>query len=95
MKTKDSPERSININATLAPISSIGSTSSLKGEYLNKPNTDDIISALVPSNGNYYLRENAEQFNPITREYSRTVSWVIDSKSSDVDGMPTGINNKA
>lgn len=93
MSTKELPERSINITATLMPTNAIGSTASLLSAYLAKPNTDDIINALKPSAGNYYLQENSEQWNPMSREYSRTVSWILQPESNSVDGLPSRINN--
>ena len=93
MNTKTLPQRNVNINATLAPTNAIGGTTSLKNQYLNKPDTDDIIQALKPNAGNYYIQENSEQWNPMNRQYSRSVTWVINPEGSGISGIPNNINN--
>jgi hypothetical protein len=93
MSTVTAPERAVNINILFMPSSSGLSTSSILGMYLSKPNTDAIISQLVPNNGYYYIRSNTEEWNPLKRQYSRSVSWVIDNQGLSVAGIPTTINN--
>jgi len=93
MNTKELPKRTVNIDATLAPTNAINNTTSLLGQYLSKPNTNNIISVLVPNIGKYYINQDEEQFNPFTRQYSRTVSWTINAEGLSVAGIPSGIRN--
>ena len=93
METVTAPERTVNIGIIFSPSATGMSVSSILGMYLSKPNTDAIISALVPSTGFYYITNNSEEWNPIKRQYSRNVSWAIDSEASTIAGMPSTINN--
>jgi hypothetical protein len=93
MNTKTLPERIVSISATMAPSTSTMSVSSLASLYSAKPNTDAIINALKPSAGYYYVRSNDEEWNPIKRQYSRQVSWVLQPEGQTVLGVPSGVNN--
>jgi hypothetical protein len=68
---------------------------SLASLYLAKPDTDDIIDALKPSTGYYYIREDTEEWNPLKRQYGRTVSWTIQPEGQTVQGTPSTVNNPA
>lgn len=91
ISTKNSPTRSISINATLAP--SGVTLVSLLSAYLAKPNTDAIVTALQPSAGYFYLQGDTEAWNPIRKQYSRNVQWIIDTLGSGINGMPNTIHN--
>jgi len=92
MNTKTLPERSVSITASYAQISGSITIQSLRSLYLAKPNTDDIILALIPNSGYYYMKQNSEEWNPIRRTYSRNVSWMLQSENNSVSGIPSGIN---
>ena len=98
MSTYSLPERTISINATIPPISYID-INNLRNRYLSKPNTNNIIDALKPESGYYYITQDSEAWNPIKGNYSRTVSWVMQPFSNGTvygfDGIPSGIHNTA
>ena len=88
MNTKTAPERQVTINATLGASGNV-SLSNLLTSYLAKPNTDALITALKPSAGYYYVKGDTEEWNPIKRNYSRSVSWLIDQPSGvSITGIP-------
>ena len=93
MNTVTLPERTVNINLTFAPETGAITTSSLMAKYLAKPNTDAVISALVPNNGDYYVKQNTESWNPMKKQYQRTMSWTINPEGASVSGIPTSIHN--
>ena len=93
LNTVNSPQRSISISASLSPSGSITDGTSLLAAYLDKPDTDFIIEALVPSAGNYYVTQNTEDWNPMTRRYNRVMVWTLDPNGSSVDGLPNGVND--
>ena len=95
MATVTLPERTISITATIAQSAGITTLESLAAAYGSKPATNDIINALKPSEGYYYLRQDTEEWNPIRKQYSRTVSWVIQSEGKAVSGIPVGPRNPA
>lgn len=90
MGTQQSPKRTIIITARMPPPATPINISNVAASYLAKPNTDSIISALTPSVGNYYLEQNTEEFNPISRQYNRNVTWVLTSSSAA--GLPSTIH---
>lgn len=94
MNTYTLPERTVTIQALFTPASGI-SLSSLRTLYNSKPNTNDIISALTPNNGYYYVKQDTEEWNPIRRNYSRVVSWVIQNEGLSITGMPFAPRNGA
>lgn len=91
MDTRTLMERSVTITAKLSPSGTVTS-GTLLAAYLAKPNTDSIIAILQPSAGYFYLTNNTEEFNPIRRQYSRSVAWRIENEGSGVDGMPSMIH---
>jgi hypothetical protein len=95
MKTISLPERTINITATLTQASGTITLTSLKSMYISKPNTDAIINALKPNVGYYYTKTNSEDWNPIRRQYSRTISWVLQAEGLPVEGVPSAVSNQA
>jgi hypothetical protein len=95
MNTKTLPERTISITATILPSGSITTTGSLLSAYLAKPNTNDIIAALRPSAGYYYIKQDTEEWNPIKRQYARNVGWTIQTEGSSIDGQDPANNNPA
>ena len=60
---------------------------------MSKPDTDDIIDALKPNTGYYYIKQNTEEWNPIRRAYGRTVSWALQPEFANVEGVPHASNN--
>lgn len=94
MGTITSPTRTISITAALTPITGAVPVSSLLAAYLDKPNTEDIITALKPSAGYYYVTQDQETWNPIKRQYSRTVAWTIDTTGESIDGIPSATRHK-
>lgn len=92
MKTINLPERSVNIQALMAS-SGLISLGTLNSVYLSKPNTDDIINALKPSAGYYYIRIDNEEFNPIRKQYSRQVVWSLQPDGNTIPGIPNTLNN--
>lgn len=89
MNTKTAPERQVSISATIGSSGAI-TMSSLLSSYLLKPNTDAIINALKPSAGYFYVKGDTEEWNPIKRNYSRVVSWLIDQPSGiSITGIPS------
>lgn len=89
MFTTTLPERTVSISATLSGEIN-GSILALYGQ---KPNTDTLIDALKPSAGYYYIKQNTEEWNPIKRQYARTVSWVIQHEGVTINGIPNMIHN--
>ncbi len=71
----------------------VSPSGSLLSRYLSKPNTDDIINALKPGVGYFYIKSDSEEFNPLKRTYSRSVSWVIPNEGVSIPGIGSGINN--
>lgn len=89
MNAKTAPERQVSINATIGSSGNV-TISNLLTSYLAKPNTDAIISALKPSAGYFYIKGDTEEWNPIKRNYSRVVSWLIDQPSGvSITGIPS------
>ena len=95
MFTKTLPERTVSITATLQADNTNLSTSNIRSMWLAKPNTDAIVNALIPLNGYYYIKQNTEEFNPIRRNYSRTVSWTIQPENFTIIGEPNSVSNQA
>lgn len=94
MSTDTAPSRTVNISAQLnRNTGAINNGAALLAAYLAKPDTDAIITALVPSAGQYYITENTENWNPIKQNYSRTTSWTINTGGASIDGMPGTIHN--
>ena len=94
MNTVTLPTRTISISATLAPASPIVTSGSLLAQYLAKPDTNNLIGVLVPDSGNYYLTSGSEKWNPLTRQYSRNVTWTMKPEGVAVAGMPSSVRNK-
>jgi len=95
MFTNTLPERSVSISATLVPNSSPVSSGSLLAAYLAKPNTDALIGILQPSAGNFYVRQDHEEWNPLRRLYGRSVNWTLQPNGSGVAGLPNAPRNPA
>lgn len=93
MNTYTNPERTVNINAQLAPITGAVTLSTIKNLYLQKPDTSAIIQALIPNSGSFYCKQNVENFSPITRRYSRTIQWLMKPSGQLAQGTPGIINN--
>lgn len=93
MRTSTAITRSINISAKILPSGYPSNTSLLTSFYLSKPQTSNIISALKPSNAYFYLTQDQENWNIITRNYTRTVSWLIDNFGSGISGQQSGVYN--
>jgi hypothetical protein len=91
MNTSSAPERTVNISATIVGSGSAITLSNLRSQFASKPNTSAIISALRPSSGKFYMKQNSEDWNPIRRQYSRTISWIMEQVDSGT--TPSGINN--
>ncbi len=94
MKTVTLPERTVSITATIAG-SGVISAGTLTAAYLAKPNVDALIASLKPNVGYYYIKQNSEEWNPIRRQYARTISWTIQPEGLPVSGIPVGINNES
>lgn len=98
MNTRSSPQRTINISASIM-ISGGYTIANLRNRYLNKPSTADIIDQLKPESGYYYITQDSEDWNPIRGEYARTISWLIDPLGSGndssyrVQGIPYGTHS--
>jgi hypothetical protein len=94
MRTYGPPERSISITAKIASsgIEAL-TTSTLMDAYLAKPDTTSIIEALKPSLGFYYVRQDSEEWNPFTKQYSRSVAWVLQPEAQTIDGIPRAPRN--
>lgn len=97
MGTKTLPERSVRISAqmSLGPITGgagLPAASGLNAAYLAKPYTSDIVNALQPNAGNYYLTSDNEEWNPLLGQYSRSTSWTMNPESNTVYGLPSGVN---
>lgn len=93
MKTSTLPERSISISASILPDTRALTLTSLAAMYSEKPNTDAIIDALKPSAGYFYIKQDNEEWNPIKRQYSRSVGWVLQTEGNSVVGIPSAVNN--
>jgi hypothetical protein len=95
MNTSSLPERTVTINLLMTNTAIPLNTGTLLSLYNTRPNTDAIITALQPSAGNYYIKQNSIEWNPIKRQYSRVVSWTIQPEGSTITGIPvnTGLNN--
>lgn len=93
MGTVTLPERTVTITASIIPDATVLDLVSLATLYLAKPNTNDIVNALKPPVGFYYLRQDNEEWNPIRKQYSRTVSWVLQPEGAIVPGVPIGPRN--
>lgn len=94
MFTSSLPERTINISATIGTSSIPVTSGQLYAAYLSKPNTDDLVRALQPNRGNFYLNQDTEDWNVIRKQYSRNVSWVIQLEGqTKADGMQNVIKN--
>jgi hypothetical protein len=91
MQTKTLSERTVSITATMAQ--SGVTLASLRGAYLSKPDVSAIINALTPSAGWYYIKQNSEDWNPLRKQYSRVISWVLQAEGSGINGVPSGIHN--
>jgi hypothetical protein len=89
MNTSTLPERTVSISCTLAQNTSALSVGSLASLYIQKPNTNAIVDALKPSAGNFYVKQDSEEWNPIKRQYARTVSWTIQNEGASVTGIPS------
>lgn len=91
MNTQTAPQRTINISATI-PQSGFELVS-LRARYNAKPNVDNLLRALTPSNGNYYMTANNEEWNPINGQYSRVMSWTLEQISETTAvGVPSGVH---
>lgn len=92
MNTVSLPTRSVNIGALMGVPSGVATVANIYNNfYLQKPDTDDIINALKPNTGKYYLTQDQESWDIMSRRYQRNVNWTL--KSQDVQGTPSGINN--
>lgn len=91
LNTYTAPSRTVSISATI-PTSGNITISNLLTAYLSKPNTNNIITALQPDAGYFYITGDNENWNPIKRTYSRTTSWLIDVGSGNAvaAGIPSG-----
>lgn len=87
MFTTTMPERTVNITATIENNNPISITS-LLSRYSSKPNTNEIIDCFRPNAGYYYMKQDSEEWNPILCQYSRTVSWALDTEGNAITGMP-------
>lgn len=89
MNTSTLPERSVNISITVAksPTFNLGS-GNLGNYYYNKPNVDFLINQLIPSAGYYYITRNVEDWNPLSRQFNKQVSWTLQSEGVKVSGIP-------
>lgn len=95
MYTRSSPKRTVTYNATFG--SGIlnnglsGTNYSLLNLYNSRPDTDFMFTTLQPDNNvNFFIETNNIQWNPLRLNYSRTMSWVIDS--SGYTGIPNQIH---
>lgn len=93
METVSLPERTVTITATLISDTTPITASNLRSMYLSKPNTNAFIEALIPSSGYYYIKQDSEEWGILTRQYSRVVSWTIQTEGVSVSGIPTTVNN--
>jgi hypothetical protein len=93
MKTVTLPERTVSITATLAPDDSELSLGALSALYAAKPNTNAVVDQFKPSVGYYYVKQDSEEWNPIKKQYSRTVSWTLQPEGATVAGVPKASNN--
>ena len=92
------PTRSVSINATIDTNSyisgAITTAAALKTAFNQKPDVDDIIDALKPDKGFFYITQDQDTWSPVQGKYARTIAWTIDAKGSGVTGIPSGIRNK-
>lgn len=95
MFAKTSPERTITINCRIRPSGGVYDMSSLLNGYLSKPNTNEIIMALSPNHGYFYTKSNYEEWNIMTRTYSRQYTYVLQPGGSGIQGMPSGLSHPA
>lgn len=75
LSMKSERQRRLQINATMAAPSG---TSSLITLYNLKPDTNNIISGLIPTAPQIYLREDQEQWDLQNSEYGRSISWIYE-----------------
>lgn len=94
MNTKTSPQRTVDISIVYAPASGI-TAASLPHLYAAKPNTDDVVTSLQPNDGYFYVTGDSENWNPISKQYSRSTTWLLDYQIADStpSGVPNTINN--
>lgn len=93
MKTITLPERTVSINARMAPTGVALTSASLLTAYLAKPDTNALIEALKPSAGYFYIKQDSEEWSPVNRQYSRTVSWTLQPEGATIAGIPKSSNN--
>jgi hypothetical protein len=93
MRTYTLPERTVTINARMSHDGTPLTIGSLTSAYLDKPDTNSIINALKPSAGYYYIKQDAEDWNPIRKQYSRVISWILQPEGSGVNGLPSGLSH--
>lgn len=92
MNTATSPTRTVNISCVMG-IPTATSGSSILSLYLQKPNVESVVNALVPSSGYYYVTADNENWNPMRRSYTRNVSWLLNYNNAS--GTPHAIRNNA
>lgn len=93
MNTVTLPERTVSITATIANSGTQSTLANLASLYQQKPDTSDIVNALKPNRGYYYIKQDSEEWNPFRRQYSRTVSWTMQPEGQTVTGVPDGVDN--
>lgn len=94
MNTKSLSTRTISINATIQlPLSGCATLDSFKTLYENAPDTDNIIVALQPDKGFFYITQDQQTWNPVQGKYSRNVAWTLQPEGQVVTGTPTAPNN--
>jgi hypothetical protein len=89
MSTKSLPQRSVSYSAIFAPSGTPGdfNISSLGALYASKPDTDGIFDALEPDGSvDFYISQHQESWNPISKSYSRSVTWVINPEGTAYTG---------
>jgi len=77
----------------MSGVSVITSMGQLTDKYLSKPDTNNLINALKPDNGYYYITQDSENWDPIAKNYSRNTTWTLDTYGEAVSGIPLSINN--
>lgn len=80
MGTVTLPERQVSITAKM-PLPS----GSILEMYNSKPDVSSVITALKPA-GVCFSKGNTESWNPLTGDYSRSITWVM--KQIDESGVP-------
>jgi len=52
------------------------------------------VAQFTPESGNYYVKQNTEQYSIVHKQYSRSCSWVITASSGvNLNGMPNVIHS--